>query len=105
VPVSRSQSVQPRGSKGLKNMEIKKQKKVPDNERKLSVHEIFQKFERTGNFDKPDLSIPLTPIEKVLELKKFVEDQKKKKEKQSNMNFFQILRMNEETLKTDRHFQ
>jgi hypothetical protein len=75
VPAGRSQSVGQSGLRGLKPIEVKKkQKKKSDEEKTVTADHLFRWFIKAGNIDRPDMGIPLVPIEKVLSLRKFVEE-------------------------------
>ena len=62
---------------GLKPIEVKKKKnKKSDEERTVTADQLFRWFSKAGNIDKPELGIPLVPVEKVKRLRQFVEEEK-----------------------------
>jgi hypothetical protein len=84
---TRSQSVGLR--QGLKPLKPKKEKKVPGKFETLITNEqLFMKFQKAGNIDRPDLGIPLVPIEKAKKLHEYVEECRAKKQADASGNFF-----------------
>lgn len=98
--------MQPGLRSGLKPIDVRrKKKKQSDEEKTVTADQLFRWFSKAGNIDKPDLGIPLVSIDKVMSLKKFVEEEKQKKANNSTQSFFHMLRAKEEILKTDMVFQ
>ena len=59
---------------------LKKDKKTPGKfETVITTDQLFRGFQKAGNLDRPDMGIPLVPIEKAIKIHQYVEECKAKK--------------------------
>lgn len=81
---------------------IAKKREKHEYEIPITTDTLFRGFCKAGNLDRPDLPIPLQPIEEINKLKKFVEEHKAKKASGAMAtSFFHVLRSKEDALKID----
>jgi hypothetical protein len=63
----------------LKPLKSKKKKPSGKFETVVTTDQLFRGFQKAGNLDRPDMGIPLVPIEKAIKLSKYVEECRAKK--------------------------
>ena len=74
-------------------------------ERPITTDTLYRGFCKAGHLDRPDLAIPLQPIEEINKLRRFVEEHKAKKANGAMAtSFFHVLRSKEDALKIDVQF-